>query len=357
MGAMTDGAEAIRGPDQAPARPPAAYGDHTVSRIRAKYETRYTARFGEDAERRLVAEIMRATSARFGRGRSLERAGAARMEAAFRAVYAEAPFLLSSRDEERAPTRVKPRSWALAHNRLHASAGDDGLVRLQSACLTANRRGVEYVVVRSHFCWGFHAQTRLHERTPERVRADREIACAVTGFAGILQAACDGLAGLGEPGVPLPERFAIPCHEGLLLGRFEPVNPELVTSRRTFSNRDRYGSSERVYADAEGESGFTYVGRTYVGPDEMRPEQFALRDRLARVADSFAEMSRTITEGFAGRPLGELLPDARGVRTRGESQEDAMARLMPARSELRDLHAILTEPAMLAAMGNARCGR
>jgi hypothetical protein len=176
-----------------------------------------------------------------------------------------------------------------------------------------------------HTAISHHTLTRLYQRSD--FSADEVLALldAVTAFVSPVLFAAGQLSWKPDTGV------AIPFLGGLLLGAIE-INPLHPDQGPTFGTVTRAGTSELTMLDmpfdvSKGDfRGILAVGiETFVGPDELFPNQEVIRDDLLQIRSRFEPQFRALRTGIMRGYPDERMRERFGPVEQSISLEDLRA--------------------------------
>lgn len=141
-----------------------------------------------------------------------------------------------------------------------------------------------------------HVLQRFLQRSEDETTAIRFIASEMDRSMGLI---CSMLA----PGEALPEKaIAIPVGDGLVLGTVKTCS---FGTRYSHQEIDQTGIHERRDEGAtrpailinSRDQDLWFVARTYIGPNEMRPSQRQLHEKLSLIADEHRDMIDLVADG------------------------------------------------------------
>jgi hypothetical protein len=219
---------------------------------------------------------------------------------------------------------------------------DETVAWIWATRLFASRKTAVFETFRTPFSWTRHAAGRLYQRVDREKAANRSIAEAVLYNSLVLTAACDLAFDDG-----LPKRIALPCKNGLLLGEAHgivfPEGASVITSYDKNRRSVLHGAPRSASAVDLGED--TTVGWraiTFIGENEMRPEQVEYADRWIRIVKDHKEAS-TVFVRLLLRGACQL--DPVDLPCAGPSEQEAEDFAAPIR-------ALLSDRRMSLAVGN-----
>lgn len=190
--------------------------------------------------------------------------------------------IVRSCDHDVAATRTQPKRVSHERLRFLVTQDDDGFA-LSTVQFEVTRKSLMTEVKHTTLSWTRHASERFYER------ADRQAlpssASIGKGLADMFATAC--MASVVVVGEGFSRSLPLPCQGGLLLGEVSYLPPEAWKSRAVMA--DNAGVSTRRSKPTHVSTGalvngvLTWRGRTFVGPDELGPDQKAYVDAWAEL--------------------------------------------------------------------------